>query len=220
MLRFLTLAGLLFASPAAAQLSGAEAKACETTGAKVQRTDEARDLREEAERFRGNAQNVSRRGDRLVLKLEGGKAVELVDCPYGDAAYSYLYDRYDEAGPLYVVRKPVHDDFSYTLVMKRTGRLYESYGTPIWAADKSRFMTVACSLSPPRGSLTIVAPSGDGLVAEAEFPLPCEQQSCSARWDFQSWISVSCTPHDSSGKKGAEFVLMRGNDKTWRKFGR
>ena len=47
-------------------------------------------------------------------------------------------------------------------------------------------------------------PSGDGLAIEAEFPLPCEEQSCSARWDFQSWVSVSCTPHDGSGKKGAE----------------
>ena len=131
-----------------------------------------------------------------------------------------IRDRYDEAGPLYVVRKRAHDDFSYTLVMKRGGRLYEVYGTPIWAADKSRFVTVACSLSPPRGTLSIAAPSADGLTTEAEFPLPCEEQSCSARWDFQSWISVSCAPHDSSGKKGAEFVLTRGNDNTWRKFGR
>ena len=68
--------------------------------------------------------------------------------------------------------------------------------------------------------LIIAAPSGEVLTTEAEFPLPCEEQSCSARWDFQSWVSVSCTPHDSVGKKGAEFVLMRGNDKTWRKFGR
>jgi hypothetical protein len=31
---------------------------------------------------------------------------------------------------------------------------------------------------------------------------------------------VACAPRDGSGKKGTEFVLMRGNDGTWRKFGR
>jgi hypothetical protein len=220
MLRSFALALVLFSVPAAAQISGVETKACEPSGAKIERADEAQDLREEADRLRGNAQNVSRQRDRLVLKLEGGKTVELADCPYGDGAYDYLYERFDEAGPLYVVRKPAYEDFAYTLVMKRGGRLYEVYGTPIWAADKSRFATVACSLSPPRGSLTIVKPAGEGLTTEAEFPLPCETESCSVRWDFQSWASVACTPRDGSGKKGAEFVVMRGNDGTWRKFGR
>jgi len=220
MLRSLMAAMALLAGPAVAQMPSVEAKACERRGGKIERADEARDLRDEAERFRGNAQNVTRQRDGLLLKLEGGKTAELTDCPYGDGAYAYLYERYDEAGPFYVVRKRASEDFAYALVMKRTGRLYEVYGTPIWASDKLRFLTVACSLSPPRGSLTIAKPSGDGLAIEAEFPLPCEEQSCSARWDFQSWVSVSCTPHDGSGKKGAEFVLTRANDGTWRKFGR
>ena len=64
------------------------------------------------------------------------------------------------------------------------------------------------------------APAGEGLATEAEFPLPCDTQSCSARWDHQSWISVTCVPRDPSGKKGAEFVLARGNNGTWNKFGR
>jgi len=220
MSRFLGLALLLLAPPAAAQVSALEARTCEPRGVTIERPDEARDRREEAERYRGNAQNVSRQGDHLILKLEAGATVELVDCPYGDTARSYLYDRFDEAGPFYVVRKSGREDFSYVLVNKSSGRLHEAYASPIWSTDKVRFVTVACSLSPPRGALTIVAPSGDGLATEAEFPLPCEEQTCSARWDFQSWVSVSCTPHDSSGKKGAEFVLMRGNDKAWRKFGR
>jgi hypothetical protein len=37
-----------------------------------------------------------------------------------------------------------------------------------------------------------------------------------ARWDHQSWISVTCAPRDGSGKKGKEFVLIRGNDGTWK----
>jgi hypothetical protein len=45
--------------------------------------------------------------------------------------------------------------------------------------------------------------------------LPCAMESCSARWDFQSWISVSCTPRDETGKKGAEFVVLRGKDGKW-----
>jgi hypothetical protein len=220
MLRYFAIAIALIAVPADAQVAGMEAKACEFHGPKVGRADEAKDLREEAERVKANAQNVSRQRDRLVLKLEDGKTVELIDCPYGDTAYAYLYERYDEAGRFYLIRKPAHEDFSYALLMKRTGRLYEAYGTPIWASDKSRFLTVACSLLPPRASLTIAVASRDGLATEAEFPLPCEMESCSARWDYQSWISVQCTPHDSSGKKGTEFVVMRGNDGTWKKFGR
>ena len=41
-------------------------------------------------------------GDRLRLALDGGKTVELVDCPYGAGAYQYLYERYDQAGRFYV----------------------------------------------------------------------------------------------------------------------
>ncbi len=95
-----------------------------------------------------------------------------------------------------MIRTPAREDFSYTLVMKPTGRLFTVYGAPVWASDKSRFLSVACSLLPPRGSLVIQAPSGEGLATEAEIPLPCETESCSARWDFQSWISVACTPRE------------------------
>ena len=62
-----------------------------------------------------------------------------------------------------MIRTPAHEDFSYTLVMMRTGRLFTVYGAPVWASDKSRFLTVACSLQPARGSLAIQAPSDDGL---------------------------------------------------------
>jgi hypothetical protein len=162
---------------------------------------------------------VSRRHDRLRLALDGGKTVELVDCPYGAGAYQYLYERYDQAGRFYVIRTPAHEDFSYTLVMMRTGRLFTVHGAPVWASDKSRFLTVACSLLPPRGSLVIQAPAGDGLATEGEIALPCETESCSARWDHPSWISVACTPREA-GKKGTEFVVIRGNDGAWKRFGR
>lgn len=174
----------------------------------------------EAQRFKSNEQLVSRQRDRLRLVLDGGKSIDLADCPYGDDAYHYLYERYDQAGRFYVVRKSAHEDFSYALVMMPTGRTFTVYGVPVWASEKSRFLTIACSLQPPRGSLLIQAPAGEGLATEAEFPLPCDTQSCSARWDHQSWISVTCVPRDASGKKGTEFVLARGNNGTWNKFGR
>lgn len=174
----------------------------------------------EAQRFKSNEQLVSRERDRLRLVLDGGKSTELVDCPYGDGGYHYLYERYDQAGRFYVVRKSASEDFSYALVMMRTGEIVTVYGLPVWASEKSRFLSVACSLQPPRGSLRIQAPAGEGLATEAEFPLPCDAESCSARWDHQSWISVTCTPREAGGKKGSEFVLIRGTDGTWNRFGR
>lgn len=176
---------------------------------------------QEAVRFKGNRQSVSRVDGRLRLALEGVDWVELTDCPYGDTAYTYLYERYDEAGRFHVVRTPAYEDFSYTLVMRKTGKQITVYGMPVWAQDKSRFLTVACSLLPERGTLTVHVPEGDGLRVEGEIALPCGSESCSARWDHASWISVSCTPwgEESKGKKGAEFVLLRGKD-GWRRFGR
>ncbi len=175
---------------------------------------------QEAQRLKINDQLASRRQDRLRLVLDGAKTLELVDCPYGDDGYRYLYERYDQAGRFYVVRKAAHDDFSYALVMMPTGQTFIVYGVPVWASEKSRFLSIACSLQPARGTLSIQAPAGEGLSTEAEFPLPCDKESCSARWDHQSWISVTCVPRESGGKKGSEFVLMRGNNGTWNKFGR
>ena len=171
--------------------------------------------------IKSNRQSVSRAEGRLRLALEGVGSVELTDCPYGDTAYTYLYERYDEAGRFYVVRTPAYEDFSYTLVMRKTGKQVTVYGTPVWAQDKSRFLTVACSLLPERATLTVHVPEGDGLRVEGEIALPCGTESCSARWDHASWISVSCTPwgEESKGKKGTEFVLLRGKD-GWRRFGR
>jgi len=175
---------------------------------------------QEAQRFKSNAELVSRQRDRLRLALDGGKSVELVDCPYGDDGYHFLYERYDQAGRFFVVRKSSHDDFSYTLVMMPTGRLFTVYGAPVWTSEKSKFLTIGCSLQPPRSALVIHALDGTELAKEAEFELPCDTESCSARWDHQSWISVTCTPRDSGGKKGKEFVLMRGTNGAWNRFGR
>jgi hypothetical protein len=212
----------LLAATADAQTAGEEATACVPGGQAMSQEYERDSIAEwpqEAQRFKRNEQMVSRQRDRLRLAVDGGKTVELVDCPYGAGAYQYLYERYDQAGRFYVIRTPALEDFSYTLVMMRTGRLFTVHGAPVWASDKSRFLTVACSLQPPRGSLVVQAPSGDGLATEAEIALPCEAESCSARWDHPSWIAVTCTPREAA-KKGTEFVVIRGNDGTWKRFGR
>lgn len=212
----------LAASPAAAQQKGEEARACVPIGERFIDYDRERteDWAQEVARLRKNAGDVTRQDDKLTLALDDGRSVDLQDCPFGDAGYQYLYERYDAPGRFYVVRTPAYDDLYYTLVMKRTGRLMKLFGTPVWASDKSRFLTVACSLQPQRAALTIYSVRDDALVADAEFPLPCERESCSARWDFQSWISIACTPRDDAGKRGTEFTLLRASDGTWKNMGR
>lgn len=222
--RLACLAALLSPAVALAQATGEAPKACVPSGAppsqEYERENQTKEWPQEARRFRSDVPNVARQGDRLRLAIDGGKTAELQDCPYGDTAYQYLYERFDDPGRFYVVRTPAYEDFSYTLVMKRTGRLFTVYGAPVWSSDKSRFLSVACSLLPERGTLSVYKPSDDGLAVEAEIALPCAMESCSARWDFQYWISVSCTPRDETGKKGTEFVVLRGNDGKWNRFGR
>jgi hypothetical protein len=214
----------LLAGSATAQMAGEEAKTCAPDGRQLwspglERDNLTKHWPQESERYKANAQNVSRQGDRLRLALDGGKTVELMDCPYHGDGYQYLYDRYDQPGPFYVISTREYEDFYYTLVMRRNGRLFTVYGSPIWSSDKARFLTVACTLHPTRSELSIYIPSGDGLVRETAIDLPCTMESCSARWDFQSWVSVTCTPRDA-GKKGTEFVVIRGNDGAWKRFGR
>ena len=223
LVRLLWLATLLLPCPALAQAVGEAPKTCVPKGAlnpTYASESEKIEWPQEAQRLRADVPSVSRQGDRLRLAIDGGAAIELQDCPYGDAGYQYLYERYDDPGRFYVVRTPGVDDFVWTLVMKRTCRLFTVHGAPVWASDKTRFLTVACSLQPARGTLSIYAPSGDGPATDAAFELPCATESCSARWDFQSWISIACTPRDDTARKGQEFVLMRGNDGKWNRFGR
>lgn len=215
--------GLTLAIAAGLSATAGAQPACVPNGRSINpeyERESAAEWPREAQRIKANEQLVSRRRDRLRLVLDGGRSVELVDCPYGDDARHYLYERYDQAGRFYVVRKLSPNDLSYLLVMMPTGRQFPVWGAPVWASEKTKFLTIGCSLEPSRGSVVIHAPAGEGLTTEAEFPLPCDAESCSARWDHQSWISVTCTPRGAGGKKGTEFVLMRGNNGAWNKFGR
>ena len=140
--------------------------------------------------------------------------------PTATTAYHYLYEHYDQAGRFYVVRTPAYEDFSYTLVMMRTGRLFTVYGTPVWSSDKStlpdRRVLAAAGARQPRHTR---ARERRICPRKQKSRCPARRESCSARWDFQSWVSVTCTPREA-GKKGTEFVVIRGNDGVWKRFGR
>lgn len=179
------------------------------------------DWGDEAARLRRHEQLASRAQKVLRLSLDGGRTLDLVDCAAATPHRRYLFERYDRPGRFYVVRTEDADDFSYTLVLMASGRTETVHGSPVWASEKSRFLTVACALDPPRGTLAIRHPTAEGgLGTEAEFPLPCDRESCSARWDHEAWISVTCTPREPGTSKGSEFVLVRGNNGQWNKFGR
>lgn len=221
------LALLLFLCAAtvhAQTFTGEAPKACVPNGqiwsADHERENVAERWPREAEKLKGVPLVHARDKDRLRLAIDGARIVELQDCPYGDAGTQYLFERYDQAGPFYVVMTLEYEDQYYSLVMRQTGRLVKIFGLPIWASDRSKFLSVACVRHPEvRGELTIYAPASNGVAKEGSIELPCSEQSCAARWEGPAWISVSCRPWDDDGKKGAEFVLLRGND-GWRKFGR
>ena len=218
----MVIAGCLLATPAA----HAQTETCDTSAGPPSREFElyaTEQWPKEAVRFKGDAGNVSRNGERLRLKLENGGTAELADCRHGITAHAYLYERYDEAGRFYVVRRPAYRDFSYTLVMRAGGKQYRVYGMPVWTQDKARFLTVACSWIPPRGTLTIHSSAKGELATEAEVPLPTcldETETCTARWDNPSWIAVTCTRADGSSRRGSEFVVMKVSDGVWKTFGR
>lgn len=227
--RVLALLIFLCAATGHAQtLTGEAAKACVPKGEIWSADHESENVTErwprEAIKLKGVPLNVSREKDRLLLAVDGGETVELQDCPYGDTGRQYLFERYDQSGPFYVLTTLEYEDHYYSLAMRQTGKLVKVFGLPVWASDRSKFLSVACVLHPEvRGELTIYAPAADGIAKEAAFELPCVEQTCAARWEGAAWISVSCRPWEddktADKKKSSDFVLIRGND-GWRKFGR
>ena len=173
----------------------------------------------EAKRIADSSGTVERRDRRLRLRLDDGRHAELVDCPHTDAAFAYLYERYDDTGRFYVAQRPTYEDSYYTLVMKKTGKTYIVEGPPIWSDDKSRFLTARCGIGYPVNTLSVHVPSGGDITTEAEIPLPCgENESCSARWDNSSSIRVTCKAMtDLDGPKpDPQFAVQRGSDGAWK----
>lgn len=212
------------AAPAGAQMAGESAQtACAYVEPRSPeyRAYAAEQWPKEAERYKRDGQPVSRNDDRLRLGLEGGQSVELLDCPAGDTGYAYLYDRYDPAGGFYALRTPAYEDFYYTLVMRKTGKLLTVDDEPIWAPDRSRFMTFACNLLASRTRIAVYAPAGDSLRQEGEVELPCDLETlpCEARWDGPSSIGVQCAG-TGSGKVVRAELAVRQVDGVWQKVER
>jgi len=81
--KLLVLCAMIACSASAAAQTGEAPRTCPRDGALSQEyeRDSAKEWPPEAQRYKSNEQNVSRQRDRLRLALEGGKTIELVDCP-------------------------------------------------------------------------------------------------------------------------------------------
>jgi hypothetical protein len=157
----LVLCAMISGSATVAAQTGETQRACAKHGAPNQEyeRDSAKEWPHEAQRYKSNEQNVSRQRNRLRLALEGGKTIQLVDCPYGDRAYQYLYERYDEGGRFYVIRTPAHEDFSYTLAVHGPWRAGLG-GRQVEISDGGVF--AAAAARQPRHSGAFGRRAGDG----------------------------------------------------------
>jgi hypothetical protein len=161
---------------------------------------------EEQRRF-ANSRDVWRWLDRLYIAYEGGKVVTLADCPFTDSLYRYLYDRYDEIGEFHIVREIYYEDRLFTLVMRRTGRLFSIPAPPVWSPDKTRFAYAACDLMNGKDDLAIMKPTGQGrLKTEFETKIPCGLGDCRIAWEGPTVLTATCP---RSGDQGNERRAVR-----------
>ena len=206
--------------------AGAQTDACDTRSGPPSSDFEfyaAEQWPQEAARYKSNGQPVSREAGAASPQAGQWQHRRTGRLPPRHHGSRLSVSNYDEIGRFFVVRRPAFKDFSYTLVMRRRASRSRSTARRSGRTDKSRFLTIACSWLPPRGTLTIHPREGGAITTEAEIPLPTcldETETCSARWDNPSWIAVTCTRTDGSSRKGSEFVVMRGSDGVWKTFGR
>jgi hypothetical protein len=155
-----------------------------------------------------NERGVWRYLDRLFLVVEGGKVVTLTDCPFTDEMYFYLYENYDDNGGFYVVRTVFYEDHLFALVMRKTGKLIDIPGRPIWSPDKARFAYGVCDLLNGKDNLAILRPSGDrtGVKVEIEANIPCGLGDCELAWESASTLTATCL---KSGEQGNERKRVR-----------
>lgn len=159
----------------------------------------------EARRFANN-RDVWRWNDRLFIAWQGGNVVTLSDCPFTDAMYFHLYERYDEAGEFHVVRTQYYEDRLYTLVMRRTGRLFTIGGPPIWSPDKARFAWGVCDLMNGKDDLAIARSVDGTLEVETEIKIPCGLGDCRIAWESPTALTATCP---ESGEQGNERKTLR-----------
>jgi hypothetical protein len=161
----------------------------------------------EADRIRDNP-DVFRHLDRLYLAREDGGLVTLVDCPYGDGMYVYLYERYDAAGGFYVVGRGEYEDFRYILASRKTGLTFTIVGPPVWSPDGKRFANGRCNMMNGPNELYVVRPVDDGLRTEKTVPMPCSTGECTFSWESDSAIAISCTDLQGAVPRTLRVVLQ------------
>ncbi len=167
---------------------------------------------EEKQRWVNN-RDVWRWLDKLFIAVEGGKVVTLTDCPFGDEMYVYLYDHYDEAGGFHLVQTLFYEDHLYTLVMRKTGRLIDLPGRPIWSPDKARFAYGVCDLLNGKDNLAILRSTGEGVKAELETTIPCGLGDCQLAWESPTALTATCLKSGDQGNERKRVRYTRQADK-------
>jgi hypothetical protein len=162
-----------------------------------------------------NERGVWRYLDRLFLVVEGGKVVTLMDCPFTDAMYFYLYESYDDNGGFYVVRTVFYEDHLFALVMRKTGKLIDIPGRPIWSPNKARFAYGVCDLLNGKENLAILRPSGDrtGFQIEIEVNLPCGLGDCELAWESADVLTATCLKSGEQGNERKRIRYVRQGEK-------
>jgi hypothetical protein len=144
--------------------------------------------------------------DRLYLAVDGGRTVSLVDCPFTDSLYRYLYEKYDETGGFHVVSVRLYEDLHYALVMKKTGKIFTIPGLPVWSPDRMRFAYGVCSLLNSQDEIVISRVSPEGLKMETEGHMPCGMGDCDLAWEGTDTLAATCP---KAGEQGNEYKVMR-----------
>lgn len=153
-----------------------------------------------------NNRDVWRFLDKLYIAYEGGNVVTLTDCPFTDTMYFYLYEGYQPDGGFHLVRAVYYEDHVFTLVMRKTGKLIDIPGRPVWSPDKARFAYGVCDLMNGKDDFAILRPTENGVKAEIEAKIPCGLGTCELDWESPSALIASCP---RSGDKGDEIRHVR-----------
>jgi len=160
-----------------------------------------------------NNRDVWRNLDKLYIAVTGGKVVMLTDCPFGDEMYFYVYQHYDENGAFHLVRTVFYEDHLFTLVMRKTGKLIDIPGPPVWSPDKARFAYGACDLLNGKDNLAILRPTEDGVKAEIETTIPCGLGECQLTWESASALTATCLKSGDQGNERRRVRYARQGDK-------
>lgn len=160
-----------------------------------------------------NDRGVWRYLDRLFIVVEGGKVATLADCPFGDEMYFYVYENYDESGKFHVVRTVFYEDHVFALVMRKTGKLIDIPGRPIWSPDKARFAYGACDLLNGKDNLAILRPTGEGVKVETEANIPCGLGDCELKWESASALTATCLKSGDQGNERKRVRYVRQGEK-------